>query len=86
MDVKERWDDMSEVMRTSGDRKQSQIWTALPVKVIEDSDGFTVKLQPTIKGRRTEPSGKAKDEDMPDLARRAGAVFSAAVGSPSPIQ
>ena len=69
MEYNERWDDMRGIMQAGGERTQSQIWTALPVKVMEDSDGFTVKLQPLIKGRvpDKETVGKAKDQDMPPL-------------------
>jgi hypothetical protein len=66
-DPRERWDDMTDIINTGAERAQSKIWTALPVKVVEDSDGFTVKLQPLIKGKQTNPKGEQKDVEMPHL-------------------
>lgn len=50
VDPRERMDDADEAQRVAADRHQSLIWTSMPVKVVEDSDGHTCKLQITIKG------------------------------------
>jgi phage baseplate assembly protein gpV len=66
-DVKERFDDLTEVIRVGNERSQSRIWTALPVVVTEDSDGFTVKAQPTIKAKDTDITGQTTDKEIPPL-------------------
>jgi hypothetical protein len=66
MDPRERFDNPTEVFRNGTERALSRVWTAMPVHVLEDSDGFTVELQPTIKGR-DEILGK--DVEMPTLGK-----------------
>jgi hypothetical protein len=59
---------MTSVIRAGVDRGLSRVWTALPVKVLEDTkDGNIVKLQPTIKGKQTDKTGKQTDVEMPVL-------------------
>ena len=55
------------MIRAGVERGQSRLWTALPVIVTEDSDGFTVRLQPAIKGKQIDPQGKETDVQMPVL-------------------
>ncbi|PWT77515.1 MAG: hypothetical protein C5B60_02460 [Chloroflexi bacterium] len=69
MQPRERYDDLGEVIRTAVDRGISRVWTSLPVRVIEDSDGFTVKLQPLIQGKRTDRNGQQSDVTMPPLGK-----------------
>lgn len=44
-----------------------EAWTTLPVIVAEDSDGFTAKLQPTIKFKITHPDGSTEMMALPPL-------------------
>jgi hypothetical protein len=70
LDAREVFDDLGEVIRTAIDTANARVWTSLPVKVLEDSDGFVVKVQPTIQGKRFDrKSGEQKDEDMPVLGK-----------------
>jgi len=70
MDPREIHDDLGEVIRTAVDNGIARVWTSLPVKVLEDSDGFTVKVQPTLQGRRFDrETGEPVDEDMPVLGK-----------------
>jgi hypothetical protein len=65
---RERWDDLGAGIRAGVERGLSNTWTALPVKVVEDTkDGHVVKLQPTIKGKKTDRTGKKTDVEMPIL-------------------
>jgi hypothetical protein len=65
---RERWDDLGAGIRAGVERGLSNTWTALPVKVVEDTkDGHIVKLQPTIKGKKTDRTGKKTDVEMPIL-------------------
>jgi len=64
---KERWDDLTEVIRTGSERAQSKLWTALPVKVMEDSDGFTVTIKSLVKGKQTDREGSQSDVEMPEM-------------------
>jgi hypothetical protein len=50
-EIRERFEDTEELIRQAFDDFRRQLWTALPGKVVEDSDGKTAKVQPTIKGR-----------------------------------
>lgn len=62
-DPRERWNDMDEALRVVVDRHLGDVWTAMPVRVLEDSKGHICDLQPTIKG--VERDGKTVD--MPKL-------------------
>lgn len=64
----ERYEDPEEVHRTAGERLQNRIWTALPAKVLEDSDGHVVSVQPTIMGKQIDiKTGQKSDVAMPRL-------------------
>lgn len=68
MDVRERGEDRvsnAEVLQALAARVRSEIYTAVPVKVTEDSDGHTASLQPLIKGVRRMPDGTSKTYDFP---------------------
>jgi hypothetical protein len=50
-DIREMLDNLEESLRVAMANHQSTIWTAMPVKITEDSkDGHTTKIQPLIKG------------------------------------
>jgi Phage protein Gp138 N-terminal domain len=49
-DVRERYNDQEEGIRIANDRADGRNWTSMPVKVTQDSDGHTCKLQIVIKG------------------------------------
>jgi len=66
-DPRERFNDMEETMRSAVERELSTIWTALPVKVLEDSDGHIVKLQSTIKGSQQGDDGAVQSVNMPEF-------------------
>lgn len=67
-DVREGWHwDNEEALRAALDGFKASIWTALPVRVVEDSDGKTVKLQVTIKGQKKSEKGKLEHVEYPQL-------------------
>jgi phage baseplate assembly protein gpV len=81
MDPRERFDDLEEIIHTAIDRKLTRVWTALPVKVLADSDGFVVQPQPTIKGKQIDPqSGKLNDIAMPSLGASVPVHFASGGG------
>lgn len=57
MDIRARYEDVEEMIETALDGRQAQMWTAIPVKVVKDSDGHTVSLQPLIKSVRLKEDG-----------------------------
>jgi phage baseplate assembly protein gpV len=63
-DPRERYDDPLELLKTAMDRLQSKIWTAMPVKIIADSDGNICDLQPTIQIKTPQQDGTTKDETI----------------------
>jgi hypothetical protein len=68
MDPDERYDDLQEIIHTAIERHLTRVWTALPVQLLADGDGFTVSAQPTIKGKQMDPkSGQLNDIAMPSL-------------------
>jgi hypothetical protein len=64
-EIRERFEDTEELIRQAFDDFRRQLWTALPGKVVEDSDGKTAKVQPTIKGRTYSEDGEAKSVEYP---------------------
>lgn len=52
-------------MRLAVDRHLGTVWTALPVKVLEDSDGHICKLQSTIKGWHEAEGGGTESIEIP---------------------
>jgi hypothetical protein len=68
--LREHIESHDELLRTVSDDIRRQIWTALPGKVVEDSDGKTVKVQPTIKGLTHGEGGVRKYVDMPQHEAR----------------
>jgi hypothetical protein len=67
-DPRERWDDLEEIIHVAIERHLAHMWTAIPVKLLQDSDGFTANLQPTIKGKFTDPeTGETTDVQLPTL-------------------
>lgn len=79
MDPREQIADLTMLLRTATDRSRADTWTALPVQVHEDSDGFTCKLQPTIQGKVIDKSGKKSNVTMP-TCHHAPVQFSAGGG------
>lgn len=72
----ERWEDPQEVHRRVGERAIGRIWTALPVVVLADSDGFVVEVQPTVQGTHTDPrTGKRTYVNMPTLGDKVPVHF-----------
>jgi hypothetical protein len=72
----ERWEDNEEVHRVTFERGRSRIWTALPVVVLSDSDGFVVEVQPTIQGMATDPqTGVQTNVNMPSLGKHVPVHF-----------
>lgn len=66
-DPRERFNDTEEALRAVAERESNTKWTALPVKVVEDSDGHIVKLQPTIKGAIQSSDGSISNTNMPEM-------------------
>lgn len=72
MDVRERWPHgeaaLEEFVLSILDRRQSEMHTAMPVRVVKDSDGHTVALQPLIKRVMKKPDGSTELIDYPTLS------------------
>lgn len=72
MDVRERWPHgeaaLEEFVLSILDRRQSEMHTAMPVRVIKDSDGHTVGLQPLIKRVMKKPDGSTELIDYPTIS------------------
>jgi hypothetical protein len=72
MDVRERWPHgeaaLEEFVLSILDRRQSEMHTAMPVRVIKDSDGHTVALQPLIKRVMRKPDGSTELIDFPTIS------------------
>jgi len=66
-DPRERWNDQEEAMRMVVDRHLGTVWTALPVKVVEDSDGHICKLQAAIKGWQRGRDNQISSVDLPQF-------------------
>lgn len=65
-------DDMSirdpeEELRIAIEAALANMHVAMPVRVMKDSDGKTVSIQPTIKANQTMPDGTVKQVDYPML-------------------
>src|SRR6516164_2196733 len=68
MDFFERWDDLQENIMTGVERGLSETWTALPVIIVEDSDGHTCKVQPAIQGKITDiHTGEVTDQTIAEI-------------------
>jgi hypothetical protein len=64
----ERLDDPEESLRLALDNLQSQIWTALPAKVVSvDLAKQTLSAQPTVQGTITAPDGNSQTVNLPVL-------------------
>ena len=61
MDPRFRFDDTTEFAETLADDVMSRVRVAVPVKITEDSDGHTVKLQPLIKAVQRGVDGKSNE-------------------------
>jgi hypothetical protein len=68
MDRRERADDLEEGLRAAMDGRQATIWTALPGEIVAyDAVAQTARVQPTIQGRVTAPTGEVSLVNMPLL-------------------
>lgn len=65
MDVLERFIDDNEVLRALGNAVRGQIMTAIPVRVVQDSDGHTAALQPLVKAVKRNADGSQELVDFP---------------------
>ena len=68
MDIRGRDDDLTEMMTTWADSVLSRVRVAVPVKLVKDSDGHTVTVQPIIQGLALQPDGTTKFVDLPPFA------------------
>lgn len=59
--------DPEEELRTAIEAALANMHVAMPVKVMKDSDGKTVSLQPTVKANQRMPDGTVKQVDYPML-------------------
>jgi hypothetical protein len=77
----ERWEDPEEVHRQVQLRAQGKLWTALPVVVLDDSDGHVVSVQPTIMGKKLDKkTGVYTDVPMPSLGTKVPVQFASGGG------
>ncbi len=67
MQSAERFEDWHNVLRQSGERGQSRLWTAMPVIVLSDSDGFTVECVIALKYIETDEFGNVENKDISKL-------------------
>lgn len=66
-DIHEYFEDGQEAYHAALTGFQRKLWTAVPVKVIKDSDGHTVALKPLVKGIVQDQKGRWKEVDLPEL-------------------
>ena len=64
-DLRERGPDLLEIMQSLIDANLAAVMTSIPVKVVKDSDGHTVSLQPLIKSVFRQPDGSDKLVEFP---------------------
>jgi hypothetical protein len=67
MQSNERFEDWHNVLRQSGEQSQSRLWTAMPVIVLEDSDGFTIQCVIALKYIETDEEGNVENKDISKL-------------------
>lgn len=67
IDIRTRSDDWTELLDTLKDSILGNLRISMPVRLVEDSDGHTVKLQPLIKGAQLMPDGTVKAVDLPAM-------------------
>jgi len=67
MQTGERYEEWHNVLRQSNMRGQSRMWTAMPVIVLEDSDGFTVQCVIALKYVETDEFGNSEQKDISKL-------------------
>lgn len=67
MQTNERYEDWHNVLRQSNMRGQSRMWTAMPVIVLKDSDGFTVECVIALKYIETDEFGNVENKDISKL-------------------
>lgn len=70
MDPRERYNDQLAALKVATKARQGAMWTAIPGYILEIGDlagQLTVKVQPTIQGIQTDPTGKSKYVNMPPL-------------------
>lgn len=66
--ISEHFEDVEEMLRALIDGKMKDVWTAVPVEVVEDSkDMHVVKLKIGVKAERTKPDGTKEYYDYPEL-------------------
>jgi len=58
---------MEDVARAVIEAERAQIHTSVPVKVVTDSDGKTVRLQPTVKVPRRKDDGTMEYVQLPEI-------------------
>lgn len=68
MDPRFRFEDHSELLESLADDLQAKIRTAIPVRLVEDSDGHTVKLQPLVKAVVRSAEGKLSQVNLPVIS------------------
>lgn len=68
MDIKQRFGDEEEMLRTAIAAALANVWTALPAQVVSfDPDAVTVVVQPTIKATVTGHDGSTAEVALPVL-------------------
>lgn len=67
MDFRERFEDREEAIRSAFDNLMAGHFVSLVGIVNEDSDGHTVKVQPSVKAQKTDQHGKTEWQDYPLL-------------------
>lgn len=66
-DPRERYEDAQEASRIVTDRHLVGVWTAMPVKVLEDSDGHRARLQIAVNGQEQDRGGNLRSAPIAEL-------------------
>ncbi len=67
MDVRTRYNAPDETLQALADAIQAKIFTVMPVKATQASDGHTVQIKPTIKAVQRMPDGSQKAVEYPEV-------------------
>jgi hypothetical protein len=67
IDQQQRWNDIQELISSSNDGQQSQIWTSMPAIVKKHNDNGTIEVQPAIKQKHVKGDGNSEWLEHPPL-------------------
>lgn len=60
---------LEEVIRSAIDARLRNLWTVLPTRLVEDSDGKTVEAKSSIQSQERDEDGKPRHVDLPQFAQ-----------------